>query len=137
MHLVCKYEVKTPTASGGETASIDISLCDFAAVAYGTEESNLSPGNRLKQGGYHFPIAIATCDDSGSAEATRPHARCSEYRTNSSTVLLHTSLNGVLSRKLDELTSGNPLALDILLRLKTQESQKLGYYGLQSPCSLM
>ncbi len=81
LHLVCKAEVETPNAPGEETAGIDLGICNFAAVAYSTEEADLYPGNRLKQDGYSFPKEIAKCDDSGGQEATRLHAKWSERRT--------------------------------------------------------
>ncbi len=54
LHLVCKDEIKTPNAPGEETAGIDLGICNFAAVAYSTENADLYPGNRLKQDGYYF-----------------------------------------------------------------------------------
>ena len=56
-------------------------MCNFAAIAYSTEEADLHPGNRLKQDGYYFPKEIAKCDDSGGSESTRLHAKWSERRT--------------------------------------------------------
>ena len=81
LHLVCKDEVETPDAPGTETAGIDLGICNFATVAYSTEEADLYPGNRLKQDGYYFPKEIANCDDSGGEKATRLHAKWSERRT--------------------------------------------------------
>ena len=81
LHLVCKDEIETPTAPGNETAGIDLGICNFAAVAYSTEDADLYPGNRLKQDGYYFPNEIATCDDSGGEQATRLHHKWSERRT--------------------------------------------------------
>jgi len=81
LHLVCKDEIETPTAPGNETAGVDLGICNFAAVAYSTEEADLYPGNRLKQDGYYFPKEIAKCDDSGGQEATRLHSKWSERRT--------------------------------------------------------
>ena len=81
LHLVCKDEVETPDAPGDETAGIDLGICNFAAVAYSTEEADLYPGNRLKQDGYYFPKEIANCDDSGGERATRLHHKWSERRT--------------------------------------------------------
>ena len=81
LHLICKDEIETPDAPGTETAGIDLGISNFAAVAYSTEESELYPGNRLKQDGYYFPKEIAKCDDSGGDKATRLHAKWSERRT--------------------------------------------------------
>ncbi len=81
IHLVCTDEIETPDAPGNETAGIDLGICNFAAVAYSTEEADLYPGNRVKQDGYYFPKEIANCDDSGGEEATRLHAKWSERRT--------------------------------------------------------
>ena len=81
LHLICKDEVETPDAPGTETAGIDLGICNFAAVAYSTEEADLYPGNRLKQDGYYFPKEIANCDDSGGEQATRLHRKWSERRT--------------------------------------------------------
>ncbi len=81
LHLVCKHDIETPDAPGTESAGIDLGICNFAAVAYSTEEVDLYPGTRLKQDGYYFPKEIATCDDSGGDEATRLHHKWSERRT--------------------------------------------------------
>jgi len=81
LHLVCKHQVEAPDAPGTESAGVDLGICNFAAVAYSTEEADLYPGNRLKQDGYYFPKEIAKCDDSGGEKATRLHARWSERRT--------------------------------------------------------
>ena len=81
LHLVCTDEIETPNAPGNETAGIDLGICNFAAVAYSTEDADLYPGNRLKQDGYYFPKEIAKCDDSSGQEATRLHAKWSERRT--------------------------------------------------------
>jgi putative transposase len=80
LHLVCKDEVETPDAPGNETAGIDLGISNFAAVAYGTEDADLYPGNRLKQDGYYFPKEIASCDGSDGEEATRLHHKWSERR---------------------------------------------------------
>ncbi|WP_303704022.1 transposase [Haloquadratum walsbyi] len=81
LHIVCKDESDTPDAPGEETVGIDLGICNFAAVAYNTEEAELYPGTRLKQDGYYFPREIAQCDDSGGERATRLHAKWSERRT--------------------------------------------------------
>lgn len=73
--------METPTAPGTETAGIDLGICNFAAVAYSTEEADLYPGNRVKQDGYYFPKEIAKCDNSSGSEATRLHHKWSERRT--------------------------------------------------------
>jgi len=81
LHLVCKDEIETPDAPGNESAGVDLGICNFAAVAYSTEEANLYPGNRLKQDGYYFPKELAKCDDSGGERTTRLHKKWSERRT--------------------------------------------------------
>ncbi|TKX50323.1 transposase [Halorubrum sp. ASP121] len=81
LHLVCKDEIETPDAPGTESAGVDLGICNFAAVAYSTEEADLYPGNRLKQDGYYFPKELAKCDDSGGERATRLHKKWSERRT--------------------------------------------------------
>jgi putative transposase len=81
LHLVCKHEVDIPDAPGTETAGIYLGICNFAAVAYSTEEADLYPGNRLKQDGYYFPKDIAKSGDSGGERATRLHRKWSERRT--------------------------------------------------------
>ena len=81
LHLVCKDEIETPDAPGNESAGVDLGVCNFAAVAYSTEEADLYPGNRLKQDGYYFPKELAKCDDSGGERATRLHKKWSERRT--------------------------------------------------------
>ena len=94
LHLVCKDEIETPTAPGTETAGIDLGICNFAAVAYSTEEADLYPGNRLKQDGYYFPKEIKKCDDSGGDRATRLHAKWSERRTH----FLHSLATHIVQR---------------------------------------
>ena len=81
LHLVCTEAVETPDSPGEETAGVDLGICNFAAVAYSTEEAELYPGNRLKQDSYYFPKEIAKCDDSGGNRATRLHHTWSERRT--------------------------------------------------------
>ena len=81
LHLVCTDEVETPDAPGNETAGVDLGICNFAAVAYSTNEADLYPGNRLKQDGYYFPKEIAKCDDSGGDRATRLYHKWAERRT--------------------------------------------------------
>ncbi len=48
LHLMCKHEVETPDAPGEESAGVDLGICNFAAVAYSTEQADLYPGNRLE-----------------------------------------------------------------------------------------
>jgi putative transposase len=81
LHIVCTDEIETPDPPGTETAGIDLGICNFAAVAYSTDEADLYPGNRLKQDGYYFPKEIANCDDAGGERATRLHATWSDRRT--------------------------------------------------------
>ena len=81
LHLVCTDDVETPDAPGTEMAGVDLGICNFAAVAYSTDEADLYPGNRLKEDGYYFPKEIANCDDSDGKEATRLHHKWSERRT--------------------------------------------------------
>ncbi len=81
LHIVCTDELETPAPPGAETAGIDLGICNFAAVAYSTDEADLYPGNRLKQDGYYFPKEIAKCDNAGGDRATRLHAKWSERRT--------------------------------------------------------
>jgi putative transposase len=81
LHLVCADEIETPAPPGEETAGIDFGICNFAAVAYSSEQADLYPGNRLKQDGYYFPKEIAQCNDAGSERATRLHHTWSERRT--------------------------------------------------------
>jgi putative transposase len=81
LHLVCTDDVETPDASGTETAGIDLGICNFAAVAYSTDDADLYPGNRLKEDGYYFPKEIANCDDSSGKRAARLHHKWSERRT--------------------------------------------------------
>ena len=81
LHLVCTHEVETPDSPGTKTAGVDLGICNFAAVAYSTEEADLYPGNRLKQDGYYFPKEIAKCNDSDGDKARRLHHKWSERRT--------------------------------------------------------
>jgi putative transposase len=80
LHIVRKDEIETPESPGDETAGIDLGICNFAAVAYSTEEADLYPGNRLKQDAYYYPKEIAKCDNSGGDEAIRLHHEWSERR---------------------------------------------------------
>jgi IS605 OrfB family transposase len=80
LHIVCNVEIDDPDPPGDRVAGIDLGICNFATVAYSTEEADLYPGNRLKQDGYYFPKEIAKCDDSGGEEATRLHEKWSERR---------------------------------------------------------
>jgi len=94
LHLVCKREIQTPDAPGNETAGVDLGICNFAAVAYSTEEADLYPGNRLKQDGYYFPKEIAKYDDSSGDRATRLHHKWSERRTH----FLHSVAKHIVER---------------------------------------
>jgi len=97
LHLVRKDEVETPDAPGTESAGVDLGICNFAAVAYSTEEADLYPGNRLKQDGYYFPKEIAKCDGSAGEEATRLHAKWSERRTH----FFHSVAKHIVERCID------------------------------------
>jgi putative transposase len=81
LHIVCRHEVETPDPPGEETAGIDLGICNFAAVAYSTDEATLYPGNYLKDNEYYFAKEIAKCDKSDSNRATRLHHKRSERRT--------------------------------------------------------
>jgi putative transposase len=98
LHFVCKHEIETPDPPGDETAGVDLGICNFAAVAYSTEEADLYPGNRLKQDGYYFPKEIAKCDDSGSKRATRLHHTWSERRTH----FFHSLAKHIVERCVEE-----------------------------------
>ena len=98
LHLVCTDEVETPDAPGNETAGVDLGICNFAAVAYSTDEADLYPGNRLKQDGYYFPKEIAKCDDSGGDRATRLHHKWSERRTH----FFHSLANHIVQRCIEK-----------------------------------
>ena len=98
LHLVCEDEIETPEAPGSETAGIDLGVCNFAAVAYSTEDADLYPGNRLKQDGYYFPKEIAKCDDCGSERATQLHARWSARRTH----FFHSLAKHIVERCVDK-----------------------------------
>jgi putative transposase len=126
LHLVCKHEIETPTAPGTETAGIDLGICNFAAVAYSTEEADLYPGNRLKQDGYYFPKEIANCDDSGGDRATRLHAKWSERRTH----FLHSLATHIVERCIEKevgrINIGN---LAGVREDETGESKNWGKHG--------
>jgi len=98
LHLVCKDKIETPTAPGTETAGIDLGICNFATVAYSTEDADLYPGNRLKQDGYYFSKRLARCDDSGSEQATRLNQKKSARRTH----YFHTLSKHIVERCVDE-----------------------------------
>ncbi|WP_096391731.1 RNA-guided endonuclease InsQ/TnpB family protein [Halopenitus persicus] len=98
LHLVCKDEIVTPDAPGEETAGVDLGICNFAAVAYSTEQADLYPGNRLKQDGYYFPKELAKCDDSGGEKATRLHAKWSERRSH----FFHSLAKHIVERCVEE-----------------------------------
>jgi len=81
LHLVCTREIATADASGTETAGIDFGICNFAAVAYSTDDADLYPGNRLKEDSHYFARAIANCDDSSGRQATRLYHTWMERQT--------------------------------------------------------
>ncbi len=94
LHFVCKDEIETASAPGNETAGVDLGICNFAAVAYSTEDADLYPGNRLKQDGYYFPKEIARCDDSTGERATRLREKWTERRTH----FLHSLAKHIVER---------------------------------------
>jgi len=106
LHLVCKHEVETPDAPGEESAGVDLGICNFAAVAYSTEQADLYPGNRLKQDGYYFPKEIAKCDDSGGEEATRLHKKWSERRTHFFHSLAKHIVEKCIERRIGQINVG-------------------------------
>ena len=81
LHLVCKHEVDTPDAPGDATAGIDLGICNFAAVAYSTDDADLYPGNQLKEDEYYFQKKAAKCDKSHGERATRLNHKRTERRT--------------------------------------------------------
>jgi putative transposase len=97
LHLVCKHDIETPDVPGEETAGIDLGICNFAAVAYSTEQADLYPGNRLKQDEYYFQKEIATCDNSHGDRATRLNHTRSERRTH----FLHSLATHIVHRCVD------------------------------------
>jgi putative transposase len=106
LHLVCTVEIETPEPPGGETAGIDLGICNVAAVAYSTEQADLYPGNRLKQDGYYFPKEIAKCDDSGSERATQLHHTWSERRTHFSHSLANHIVEQCVEQGVGRITIG-------------------------------
>jgi putative transposase len=126
LHLVCKDEIETPDAPGNETAGVDLGICNFAAVAYSTEEADLYPGNRLKQDGYHFPKEIAKCDDSGGSEATRLHAKWSERRTH----FFHSLAKHIVERCIEqEVGRINVGDLEGVREDESGEAKNWGWHG--------
>ncbi|PGF14142.1 transposase [Natrinema sp. CBA1119] len=126
LHLVCKHEVETPDSPGTETAGIDLGICNFAAVAYSTEEADLYPSNRLKQDGYYLPKEIAKCDDSGGEEATRLHHKWSERRTHFFHSLAKHIVERCIEREVGRINIGK---LDGVREDENGESKNWGRHG--------
>ncbi|MFD1689831.1 RNA-guided endonuclease InsQ/TnpB family protein [Halolamina salifodinae] len=126
LHLVCKDEIETPNAPGNETAGIDLGISNFAAVAYGIEEADLYPGNRLKQDGYYFPKKIAKCDDSGGEEATRLHKKWSERRTHYFHSLAKHIVKRCVDKEVGRINVGN---LNGVREDENGESKSWGKHG--------
>ncbi len=124
--LVCKDEIETPTAPGNETAGIDLGICNFATVAYSTEDADLYPGNRLKQDGYYFPKEIAECDESAGERTTRLHAKWSERRTH----FFHSLAKHIVQRCVEkEVGRINVGDLEGVREDENGESKKWGKHG--------
>jgi putative transposase len=126
LHLVCKDEVETPAPPGEESAGVDLGICNFAAVAYSTEQADLYPGNRLKQDGYYFPKEIANCDDSGGERATRLHHKWSERRTHFFHSLAKHIVQRCVEQDVGRITIGE---LDGIREDEDGESKDWGTHG--------
>jgi Transposase and inactivated derivatives len=124
LHLVCKDEIETPDPPGTETAGIDLGICNFAAVAYSTEDADLYPGNRLKQDSYYFPKEIAHCDNPGGNEATRLHAKWSERRTHIFHSLTKHIVEQCVEKGVGQINVGD---LEGVRDDQSGESKKLGH----------
>ncbi|WP_226479516.1 RNA-guided endonuclease InsQ/TnpB family protein [Natrinema amylolyticum] len=126
LHLVCKNEIETPNAPGTETAGVDLGICNFAAVAYSTEQADLYPGNRLKQDGYYFPKEIAKCDDSDGEEAARLYNKWSERRTHFFHSLAKHIIAKCIERGVGQISVGE---LAGVREAKDGESKNWGRHG--------
>ncbi|ERG96814.1 MAG: transposase, IS605 OrfB family, central region [Haloquadratum walsbyi J07HQW2] len=107
LHLVCKDEIKTPTAPGNETTGIDLGISNFAAVVYSTEDADLYPGNRLKQDRCYFPQEIANCDDSGGDRVSRLHHKWAERRTHLSHSLAKHTVRRRVEKEVGRINVGD------------------------------
>jgi putative transposase len=79
LHIVCKHEIEAESP-GDETAGIDLSMKNFAAVSYSTADHELYPGNVLKTNERYFAKEIAKCTSSRSNIALRLRRKRSERR---------------------------------------------------------
>jgi len=80
LHIVCKHEIETDSP-GNETAGIDLSISNFAAVSYSTGDHELYPGNALKTDERYFGKEIAKCNSPRSNKALRLHKKRSARRS--------------------------------------------------------
>ena len=126
LHIVCRHEIETPEPPGDETAGIDLGICNFAAVAYSTEQADLYPGNRLKQDGYYFPKEISECDDAGGERATRLHHTWSERRTHFLHGLARHIVETCVEREVGTLVVGN---LGGIREGETSDAKNWGKHG--------
>ncbi|ERG97171.1 MAG: transposase, IS605 OrfB family, central region [Haloquadratum walsbyi J07HQW2] len=83
LQFVCRT-TSDPEPPGDDVGGVDLGICNFAAVSFGSE-SVLYPGGALKENEYYFIKKKANCDDSLSREATRLDRK----RTGRRTHLLH------------------------------------------------
>ncbi len=67
LHFVCKVNIEVAESPGEKTVGVDLGVCNFAALAFENQESELYPLNCLKQDDYYYSKHIARCDDSASA----------------------------------------------------------------------
>ncbi|MFW5983766.1 MAG: RNA-guided endonuclease InsQ/TnpB family protein, partial [Halobacteria archaeon] len=54
VHIVCNKEIPVEDAPGDDVAGIDLGIDNYAAIAYGDGDTELYPGNRLKQDKHYF-----------------------------------------------------------------------------------
>ncbi|MDT3437958.1 transposase [Haloarcula sp. 1CSR25-25] len=98
LHIVCNVELDVSENNAEKTAGIDLGICNFAALAFEQQESELYPLNCLKQDDYYFSKQIARCDDSSSEEATRLNGKKSNRRKHN----FHTLSKHIVERCVDE-----------------------------------
>jgi Transposase and inactivated derivatives len=79
LQFVCRTTID-PEPPGDDVVGVDLGICNFAAVSFGSE-SVLYPGGALKENEYYFSKKKANCDDSLSREATRLDRKRTGRRT--------------------------------------------------------
>ncbi len=54
LHIICKKEIETEGEPDGKTAGIDLGISNYLAISYEDSETELYPGNTLKEDNHYF-----------------------------------------------------------------------------------